>query len=196
MNDMMTPEAKTIHHDLIIAGFGGQGVLKLGQTLADAAMNEGLEVVWTPAYGPEMRGGPSFCTVIVSSDPIGAPVVDQVDTAIIMDQPSLAKYQQRVRPSGLIIINSSLVNPKNLRDDIPCYAIDANKIAEELGEPRTANMVLLGAFLHLTHLVQNDTIIEALRQALPKRHHNLLPLNARALTLGAETVERITPASV
>lgn len=188
---MVSPTATEIHHELIIAGFGGQGVLKLGQTLVEAAMHEGREVIWTPAYGPEMRGGPSFCTVIIASHPIGAPVVDQVDTAIILDQPSLAKYQHRVRRTGRMIINTSLVNSSSLRDDIPCYGIAANDLAEEIGDPRTANMVVLGALLHLTHLTTAETIIAALKQSLPERHQHLIPLNERALTVGAEQVKLI-----
>ncbi|HEX2950564.1 MAG TPA: 2-oxoacid:acceptor oxidoreductase family protein [Armatimonadota bacterium] len=189
---MITPCETKIHHELIIAGFGGQGVLKLGLTLVEAAMHEGREVIWTPAYGPEMRGGPSFCTVIISSDPIGAPVVDQVDTAIIMDRPSLSKYQYRVRKSGIIIINSSLVDASELRKDIACYAIPANQLAEEIGEPRTANMVVLGALLHLTKLATPETVIAALAEALPERHRNLIPLNERALLVGAERVEKLS----
>lgn len=191
----MTATTIKLHHTLIIAGFGGQGVLKLGQTLAEASMHEGREVIWTPAYGPEMRGGPSFCTVIISSDPIGAPVADQVNSAIIMDQPSLAKYQQQVRPGGKLIFNSSLVAPGTLREDITYYAIPANAIAEELGDQRTGNMVLLGALLHLTHLAAAQTVLDALEQSLPERHRHLLPLNARALAIGAERIERISPMS-
>jgi 2-oxoglutarate ferredoxin oxidoreductase subunit gamma len=177
-----------LHHELIIAGFGGQGVLKMGQTLVEAAMREGREVVWTPAYGPEMRGGPAFCTVIISTQPIGAPVVAQADTAIIMDRPSLAKYQQQVRHGGNIIINSSLVDPEQVRKDRRCLAVRANHIAEEIGEALIVNMVMLGAFLELTHLVKPESVVQALREALPERRHHLIPLNERALAAGAEVV--------
>jgi len=188
----MTPATTKLHHQLIIGGFGGQGVLKLGLTLAEAAMHEGREVVWTPAYGPETRGGPSFCTVIISSEPIGSPIIVQADTAIIMDRPSLAKYQSRVRPGGRILVNSSLVDMSQVRTDIPCYALAANALADELGEQRTANMIMLGAFLHLTHLVQPQTVVDALGEALSKRNRHLLPLNEKALLLGAEKIELIT----
>jgi len=179
---------RPLHHELIIAGFGGQGVLKMGQTLAEAAMREGRQVVWTPAYGPEMRGGPAFCTVIVSTEAIGAPVVAQADTAIIMDSPSLAKYQRQVRPGGSIIINSSLVDPDQMRKDRRCLAVRANHIAEEIGEALIVNMVMLGAFLELTHLVRPESVVQALREALPERRHHLIPLNERALAAGAESV--------
>jgi 2-oxoglutarate ferredoxin oxidoreductase subunit gamma len=182
-----------VHHELIVAGFGGQGVLKLGQVLAEAAMHEGREVVWTPAYGPEMRGGPAFCTVIVSSEPVGAPVVAAVDTAIIMDQPSLPKYQHRVRPDGVLLLNASLVDPSLARTDLPCYAVRANHLAEALGLNQAANMVLMGAFLQLTSLVNPASVIEALRHSLPARHHHLLPLNERALQAGAEAIIAACP---
>ncbi len=174
-----------IHHELIVAGYGGQGVLRLGQILVEAAMNEGREVVWTPAYGPEMRGGPSFCTVIISSSPIGAPVVAQADTVIVMDRLSLAKYQQLVRPNGTILINSSLVNPALVRPDRCCYAVRANHLAEEIGDILIVNMIMLGAFLQLTGLLPMERILQSLRDTLPERRRHLLPLNERALAAGA-----------
>jgi 2-oxoglutarate ferredoxin oxidoreductase subunit gamma len=191
MSQIATPDTR-IHHELIIAGFGGQGVLKLGLALAEAAMHEGREVSWIPSYGPETRGGSSFCTVVISTDPIGSPVVDQVDTAIIMDRVSLLKYQQRVRAGGMILVNTSLIDASLLRTDIMRYGIDANRLAEEIGDQRTGNMVLLGALLHLTHLVEPRTVIAALGETLSARNRHLLPMNERALALGAEQVQRIT----
>jgi 2-oxoglutarate ferredoxin oxidoreductase subunit gamma len=175
-------------HELIIAGFGGQGVLRLGQTLAAAALLEGREVVWTPAYGPEMRGGPAFCTVILSANPIGSPVVAAADTGIMMDRPSLPKFQGQVRASGTLLLNSSLVDPALARTDIPVYAVPANHLAEEIGEVNIANMVMLGAFLALTPLVQPASVLEALRATLPERRRHLLPLNEQALLAGAKAV--------
>lgn len=188
MSQVLTPTERTVHHELIIAGFGGQGVLKLGLVLAEAAMHEGREVVWTPAYGPETRGGPSFCTVIISSERIGAPIVALADTAIIMDQTSLPKYQKLVRPQGTLLINSSLVAADTVRTDLSAYGIKANAIAEELGNAHVSNMVVLGAFIELTHLVSPEAVVESLREALPERARHLLPLNARALEIGAERV--------
>ncbi|MHB9130740.1 MAG: 2-oxoacid:acceptor oxidoreductase family protein [Armatimonadota bacterium] len=185
-----------IHHELIAAGFGGQGVLTMGQMLAKAALLEGREVVWTPAYGPEMRGGPAFCTVLISSDPIGSPVVAQADTAIIMDRPSLPKYQSVVRVTGAILVNSTLVDPSAARGDIPCYAIPANQLAEEIGDVRITNMVMLGAFLRLTSLVAPASIIQALTDALPERRRHLIPMNEQALAAGAAVLEtQLTPAT-
>jgi 2-oxoglutarate ferredoxin oxidoreductase subunit gamma len=186
----------SLHHEVIIAGFGGQGVLKMGQTLAEAAMMEGRDVVWTPAYGPEMRGGPAFCTVIISSRPIGSPVVAQADSAIVMDRLSLQKYQGSVRSGGRIVLNSSLVDPELVRRDIARCAVRANHLAEDIGDARIANMVLLGAFLRMTGLVQPATIIQALRQALPERRQHLIPLNERALACGADAAEMLLPTAV
>jgi len=185
------PKVAMRQHELIMAGFGGQGVLKLGQVLASAAVHEGREVIWTPAYGPEMRGGPAFCTVIIADEPIGSPVVSAADTAIIMDRPSLPKYQGRVRASGAILLNSTLVDPRLARTDIPVYPIPANELADELGEANIANMVLLGALLRLNALVSPGAVIAALREALPERRHHLLPLNERALTAGAQVMETL-----
>ena len=190
MNLIESPP-ETIHHDLIIAGYGGQGVLKLGLILVEAAVHDGREVVWSPAYGPEMRGGPSFCTVIISSDAIGAPVVHQVDSAIFLDRPSVLKHQARIRPTGIALINSSLVEADMLRHDIPVYAVPANALAEEIGNPAIMNMVVLGALLHLTQLARPQSVIDALKLALPERHQHLIPLNERALTIGAEQVKQV-----
>ncbi|MEI6518884.1 MAG: 2-oxoacid:acceptor oxidoreductase family protein [bacterium] len=177
-----------LHHDLIIAGFGGQGVLKLGQTLAEAAMNDGREVIWTPAYGPEMRGGPSFCTVIVSSEKIGSPAVASADTAIILDRVSLAKYQSRVRDNGLLLMNSSLVDVSKARTDVRSYAIPANEMAEELGDSRISNMIMLGAFLYLTGIASPASVIAALSAGVSERNKHLIPLNEIALQKGADAV--------
>lgn len=184
MDQTQTP----LHYELLIAGFGGQGVLKMGQTLAEAAMLEGREVVWTPAYGPEMRGGPANCAVIISSTPIGSPVVSRVNAAIIMDRPSVLKFQGQVRPDGLLLVNSTLVDPALVTADARCYAIPVSRFAEELGEASIANMVMLGAFIALTRLVATESIIQALSQTLPAHRRHLIPLNEQALLAGATAV--------
>lgn len=186
MVDTLSKIPARLYHELIVAGYGGQGVQTLGQILAEAMVLNGNEVVWTPAYGPEMRGGPSFCTVIMSDRPIGSPVVAHADTAIIMDQPSVAKYQQRLRPTGRIIYNSTLVKPELLRTDIPTFAVPAGELAEELGMAQATNMIMLGAFIYLTKLVSPESILTALRESLPERKHHLLPLNEQALILGGQ----------
>jgi len=179
----------TLHHELIIAGFGGQGVLKMGQMLAEAAVLEGREVVWTPAYGPEMRGGPAFCTVILSTAPIGAPVVAQADTAIIMDRPSLVKYQGQVRETGTLLVNTSLVDPAGIRPDRHSICLRAHHLAEAIGDTLIVNMVMLGAFLELTGIVRPESVVQVLRVALPERRHYLIPLNEQALAAGAQVVQ-------
>ena len=183
-----SPAQSPLHHEMIIAGYGGQGVLKMGQTFADAALLEGFEVVWTPAYGPEMRGGPAFCTVIVSTHPIGAPVISEADTAIIMDRPSLGKYLAQVRLSGHLLFNSSLIEPALVCADHRAFAIAANQIAETIGSPLIGNMVMLGAFLELTPLVSPASVLKALSASLPERRQHLLPMNERALTAGMEAM--------
>ena len=191
MVDTVVSQVTKIHQEIIMAGFGGQGVLKMGQILAEAAMLEGREVVWTPAYGPEMRGGPAFCTVIISSEPIGSPVVARPDAVIIMDAPSLEKYQGQVSDTGILLINSTLVDPARVKPGIACYPIPVNAMAEEIGDTRIANMIMLGALLRLTALAAPATILHALAEALPERHHHLLPLNERALEAGARVAEAL-----
>jgi len=175
-----------VHHELIIAGFGGQGVILAGHLLALAGMLEGRHVVWNPSYGPEMRGGSSHCTVIISSEPVGSPVVAQPDSALILDAPSLGKFEGQVRPGGLLVVNSSLVRNGPSRTDVRVVAIPANHLAEEVGEARIANMVMLGAFLALEPVVPVARIVESLREVLPPHRHKLIPLNEKALAVGAE----------
>lgn len=180
-----------LHQEVIMAGFGGQGALTMGQTLAEAAMLEGYQVVWVPAYGPEMRGGPAFCAIIVSSDPIGSPAVTRVNAALIMDQPSLSKYQGQVQPGGLVLINSSLVTLRDPRPDVQYYAIRANHLAEELGDARITNMVMLGAYLQLSQIVTPGGIVRALEHMLPERRRHLIPLNEQGLAAGAASIETL-----
>ena len=178
--------SKDIFERIYIAGFGGQGVLKLGLTLIEAAMDEGREVVWTPAYGPETRGGSSFCTVIISSDKIGSPIVNEVETGIVLDQPSLDKYHDRIKSGGTMIYNSSLVALENKRDDINYYHLPANIIAEELGSEKILNMVVLGALLKLSPICASESIIKAISRAISERNKHLIPLNEKALIKGSE----------
>lgn len=189
---MTATESRTrLFHELLMAGYGGQGVLKMGQLLAEAAMVEGLEVALTPAYGPEMRGGPSYGALIISSDPIGSPVSSLVDTAVIMDNPSLPKHQARVRPTGRMLLNSTLVDVTKARTDIDVYAVPATAIADELGESVISNMVMLGALVKITGLATLDHVLHALREGLPERRRHLLPLNEAALTRGADEVRKL-----
>jgi len=182
--------------EIIIAGFGGQGVLFAGQVLAYAAMDNDLEVTWIPSYGPEMRGGTANCTVIVSSETIGSPLVLNPSAAILLNLPSLDKYESLVRPGGVLVANSSLINRKPERDDIDVIFIPANEIAESLGDKRMTNMVATGAMLACLPVLSIEAIEKALEDHLPKRHQHLLPVNFRALQMGAEFARDYTIAQV
>jgi 2-oxoglutarate ferredoxin oxidoreductase subunit gamma len=172
--------------EIFIAGFGGQGVLFAGQLLAYAAMDEGREVTWIPSYGPEMRGGTANCTVIISDEEIGSPLVRHPQAFIVMNLPSLGKYEGMVRPGGVAVIDSSIVNRKAARDDIQSILIPGNQIAEELGDRRMTNMVLIGGLLACLPVLPVDAVGRALEAHLPARHLRLLPMNLQALRRGAE----------
>jgi len=176
--------------EIIIAGFGGQGVLFAGQVVAYAAMDSGKEVTWIPSYGPEMRGGTANCTVIISDEEIGAPTVLRPKAAMVLNLPSLEKYETRVKPDGVLIANSSLINRDVERKDIRSVMIPANEIAEELGDRRLLNMVMLGALLELLPVLSLDQIQQALEAHLPERHRKLLSHNRRALVHGAKFARR------
>jgi 2-oxoglutarate ferredoxin oxidoreductase subunit gamma len=175
-----------LYYELLIAGFGGQGIVLAGRLLATAALSEGREVVWAPSYGPEMRGGAVHCTVIVSSSRIGSPEVSLADSLLIMDPASLAKFGARVRPGGLLILNTSLVRPPENPGGYELIEIPANEAAEGLGEPRVANVVMLGAFLHARPIVSTESLAGAMRLFAPKGKEHLIDVNVRALARGAE----------
>jgi 2-oxoglutarate ferredoxin oxidoreductase subunit gamma len=146
-------------HEIIMAGFGGQGVMAMGKILVEAAMEEGKNVSWLPSYGPEMRGGTANCSVIVSDEPIGAPIVTEATAAIVMNRPSLDKFENDVIPGGALLINSSLIDKKATRNDIKVYYIPANDIANELGTDKVANIVMLGAYLKVSGAASVDSNI-------------------------------------
>jgi 2-oxoglutarate ferredoxin oxidoreductase subunit gamma len=175
-----------VQNETIIAGFGGQGVLFAGKLLAYAAMHAGLEVTWFPSYGPEMRGGTANCTVIISDEEIGSPQVRYPKAAIVMNQPSLDKYESLIQKSGFLIVNTSLVNRAAKRDDIQVLALPANEIAEKLGDKRLANMVMLGGLVKRSEFVPLKAIEEALKTTSTEKQKNLLALNIQALHKGAE----------
>jgi 2-oxoglutarate ferredoxin oxidoreductase subunit gamma len=173
-------------HELLIAGFGGQGVLSMGMTLAYAGMIEGREISWMPSYGPEMRGGTANCIVIVSDSTISSPIVTTFDSVAALNQPSLDKFQHAVNPGGLILYESTnIINPPT-RSDIQAVPIAASDEAARLKNKKTMNMIVLGAFLERTRLVETESVMKALRNVLPERYHHLLPLNEQALRLGME----------
>ncbi len=175
---------------VIVAGFGGQGVMAIGKLLAYAGMLENKQVSWLPSYGPEMRGGTANCDVIVSDRLIGSPVVtNDANTAIVMNLPSLEKFESHVVKNGNIFINKSLIEKKAKRDDIDSYYIPANEIAQDLGNAKVANMVMLGAFLEITKIIKPETIIDAFTKVFGEDKAPLIPLNEEALKKGAEFVK-------
>lgn len=173
---------------VLIAGFGGQGVLSTGQLLAYAAMIENKHVAWIPSYGPEMRGGTANCGVSISDIPISSPVVSEPTVLIVMNRPSLEKFENTVVPGGAIFVNSDLIDLKVKRTDVKAYYIPANTIAEELGNAKVANNIILGALIALTKVVSVDSIEESLRKVLPPHHHKLIPMNRQAVEKGITLV--------
>ncbi len=173
-------------HELIIAGFGGQGALSMGQILSYAATIESKEVSWMPSYGPEMRGGTANCIVIISENRISSPIVTTFDSAIILNQPSLDKFFPRVRPGGLIMAETSTVMSVPQDDSRRVIMIPAAVEADALGSRQVANMVMLGAFLEVRSLVGRETVLKALEKVLPAHRQHLLETNRKGLERGAE----------
>ena len=177
--------------ELIIAGFGGQGVMSMGQLLTYAGMIENKHVAWIPSYGPEMRGGTANCAITVSDSEISSPVVTEPTSVIIMNQPSLEKFMPVLKPGGLLLLNSSMVSAEEFRNDLRVLEIPSNELAnEKLSNTRVANIIILGAYIAITNVVTIDSIVESLKKVLPERRHNLIPLNRQALELGAELVKQ------
>ena len=174
--------------ELIIAGFGGQGVMAMGKTLIEAGLKEGYNVTWVPSYGPEMRGGTANCSVVISTEPIGSPVVTQPNELIAMNGPSLKRFEPLVEPGGLVLVNSSQVENPACRPDVRCYLVPSMEEAGRLGNFKAANMVMLGAYIQATGALKMETIEEMLASVFtgPKAH--LVELNVRALKAGADYV--------
>ncbi|MDY7032365.1 MAG: 2-oxoacid:acceptor oxidoreductase family protein [Thermodesulfobacteriota bacterium] len=176
-----------MYYDVIMAGFGGQGIMLMADMLALIAMKEGKNVTWMPAYGVEMRGGTANCTVIVSSEEIGSPVTGHPYSAIVMNEPSLMKYEPMVRQGGFLLINTSLIDQKKTeRQDIEMLLLPANDIAHELGNTQMANMVALGAFIEKTKIVSLDATIQSLPEIFPNRPPQFIKNNTKAMETGAE----------
>lgn len=175
--------------EMIFAGFGGQGVLSMGTLLAYAAMKEGKEVSWMPSYGPEMRGGTANCTVNISDQPISSPIVSEFDVAVILNQPSLRKFEARIKKGGILIWESTNIKNPPTRNDIDIYPIPAvEKATNELKDLRVMNMLLLGSLVKINKIVKKDSLMIALKETLPKRHHHLIPLNEKAIEIGMSLV--------
>jgi 2-oxoglutarate ferredoxin oxidoreductase subunit gamma len=170
--------------EIIIAGFGGQGVLFAGQVLAYAAMDLGKEVTWIPSYGPEMRGGTANCTVVIADEEIGSPLAEFPPAAILLNLPSYDKYEPLIKSGGVLVVNASMVDRGSKRTDITTISVLANEVAEDLGDKRLTNMVTVGALLACFPEISLAALKAALRTHLPERHHKLLPSNYAALQRG------------
>lgn len=174
----------------IFAGFGGQGMLLIGKFLAEAGMESGLNVSWLPSYGPEMRGGTANCSVVVSDRPVASPLIAQADTVLAMNKPSLLKFESSVKPGGLLLVNSSIIDIKTSREDVDAVYVPCNEIAEEVGNPKGANVVFLGAYVAKKgNVIGEEAIIEAIRVELGEKKAKFLEGNIKALKAGMAYVQ-------
>lgn len=177
--------------EIIIAGFGGQGVLSMGMILCYSGMMENKEVSWMPSYGPEMRGGTANCITIISDSKVSSPIIANFDTVIALNQPSLDKFESAVKPGGMLIYDSTnIINPPK-RTDINVYGIDASNEAARMNNTKVMNMIILGAFLKKKPIIAMENIKEGLKKVLPERYHHLIPLNEEAMAKGMEMIEAV-----
>lgn len=174
--------------EIIIAGFGGQGVLSMGKILAYAGLMQNLEVTWMPSYGPEQRGGTANVTVILSDESISSPVLNKFDTAVILNQQSLDKFESRVKPGGTLIYDPYSIHHAPTRTDINIVPVAAMDATLEMESTKAYNMVLLGALLKTRGLVEVEAVMKGLKKTLPERHHHLLPMNRNAILKGMDLV--------
>lgn len=177
--------------EIIIAGFGGQGVLSMGKILAYSGIMQDQEVSWMPSYGPEMRGGTANVTVILSDERISSPILTTYDTAIILNQQSMDKFEPTVRPGGLLLYDGNGITRHPEREDINIYRIDAADEASKMGLGKIFNMIVLGAYLKVKPLVDLDNVILGLKKSLPKRYHHMIPDNEKAISRGLEIVKPV-----
>jgi len=178
-----------LQEEIIIAGFGGQGVLSMGKILAYSGMMQGYNVSWMPAYGPEQRGGTANVTVVISDRPVSSPIVQEYDTAIILNQQSMDKFEPRVKPGGVLIYDTNGITRHPSRTDIKIYTIDATTEAVSRGLSRMFNMMILGGYLAVKPVVTLENAIKGLGKSLPERQHHTLPDNERAMRLGGELIK-------
>ncbi|MDP2238318.1 MAG: 2-oxoacid:acceptor oxidoreductase family protein [Bacteroidales bacterium] len=174
--------------EIIIAGFGGQGVLSMGKILAYSGIMQDQEVSWMPSYGPEMRGGTANVIVIVSDERISSPILTIFDTAIILNQQSMDKFEKSVRPGGVLLYDPNGITRHPVRKDITIYQIEGAQLAAEMGNTKIFNMIVLGAFLKVKPIVLLENVIKGLKKSLPERYHKLIPMNEDALTMGMKNV--------
>lgn len=177
--------------EIIISGFGGQGVLSMGKILAYSGLMDGKEVTWMPAYGPEQRGGTANVTVIVSDERISSPILSKFDIAIVLNQPSLDKFEPKLKPGGLLIYDGyGILNPPT-RKDITVYRVDAMDKAAEMKNAKVFNMIVLGGLLKVAPVVSTKGVEKALRKTLPERHHDMIPINMQAIEEGGKIIEQV-----
>jgi 2-oxoglutarate ferredoxin oxidoreductase subunit gamma len=174
--------------EIIIAGFGGQGVLSMGKILAYSGIMQNQEVSWMPSYGPEMRGGTANVTVILSDERISSPYLKLFDTAIILNQQSMDKFESTIKPGGLLIYDPNGISHHPTRKDIKIFQVEATKLAAEMGNKKIFNMIILGGFLKEKPIVKLENVIEGLKKSLSERYHHLIPLNVEAINKGMESI--------
>ena len=177
--------------EIIIAGFGGQGVLSMGKILAYSGIMQNQEVSWMPSYGPEMRGGTANVTVIVSDERISSPILRAYDTAIILNQQSMDKFEDSVKPGGTLLYDPNGISRHPSRKDINVYKVEGAKKAAEMGNTKIFNMIVLGAYLKVKPIVKMENVVKGIKKSLPERHHKLLPLNEDAVYQGMKIVETV-----
>ncbi len=177
--------------EIIIAGFGGQGVLSMGKILAYSGVMQDQEVSWLPSYGPEMRGGTANVTVIVSDERISSPSISTYDTAIILNQQSMDKFEPTVKPGGVLLYDPNGISRPPERKDINIYTVQGARLAAEMGNTKIFNMIVLGAYLKIKPIVKLDNVIRGLKKSLPERYHKLIPLNEDAITIGMKNVVEV-----
>ena len=177
--------------EIIIAGFGGQGVLSMGKILSYSGIMQNQEVSWMPSYGPEMRGGTANVTVILSDERVSSPILTEFDTAIILNQQSMDKFEKTVKPGGYLLYDPNGITRYPERKDINIYKITGAKLASEMGNTKIFTMVVLGAYLKMRPIVKLENVIKGLKKSIPERYHNLLPLNEEAINKGLENLEEI-----
>lgn len=178
-------------HKIIVSGFGGQGVMGIGQLLTYAGMFDGKEVSWLPSYGPEMRGGAANCSVILSDDPVGAPNITKAQNVIVMNEPSLDKFESYVEEGGNIFINETLIPRDTNRDDINSYLLPVNDLTKEYGNPRALNMIMVGAFNEVAKVVSQESLEKAVQELYGKKKPEMLEMNLNALHFGAEKIKEL-----
>jgi 2-oxoglutarate ferredoxin oxidoreductase subunit gamma len=177
--------------EIIIAGFGGQGVLSMGQILCYGGVMQNLEVSWMPSYGPEMRGGTANCTAIISDQEISSPVLSIFDTAIVLNQPSMDKFEKAVKPGGLLIYEENGVTRRPMRTDINICAISAFEESVNMKNTKVFNMIIIGGFLKMKPVIELENVIKGLKKVLPERYHNLIPLNEEAIRKGMQIIRPV-----